>query len=162
LKSARAAISSLCALSVLASAGCSTSSKLAEAPAYDISKGDYLTEEEYKELSRDEAQEYCEALAQEIDIQTDNASFAEESLSEVQAEIEDLRTRLAAAKPPEIAETPGAATESYTVMPGDWLSKIAAKFYGNWRTWQRIFDANRDQIRNPDLIYPRQVFSIPR
>jgi hypothetical protein len=145
----------------LALAGCGTSSKLAEPPGYDISKGDYLTDEEYKDLSRDEAQEYCELLLQEIDIQKDNATFAEESLAQVQAEIEDLRGRLASARSKE-AEVPAAGAEQYTVVRGDWLSKIAQSFYGNWRNWERIYEANRDRIRNPDLIYPRQVFSIPR
>jgi hypothetical protein len=150
----------------LAMAGCGgTSSKLAEPKAYDISKGDYLTDKEYKDLSKDEAQEYCELLAQEIDIQNDNASAAGSDLTQVQAEIEDLQTRLASlsAPPPKEEEEPPAELAKHTVVPGDWLSKIAKKYYdGNWRAWDRIFEANRDQIRDPNLIYPRQVFSIPR
>jgi len=150
------------AIALWACGGCGTSSKLAQPSAYDISKGDYLTEEEYEDLSRDEAQEYCELLLQEIDIQKDNAAFAEESLAQVQAEIGDLRTRLASAAPSESAAAPPAGAEQYTVVPGDWLSKIAQRFYGNWRNWDRILEANRDRIKNPDLIYPRQVFTIPR
>jgi hypothetical protein len=150
------------ALALPALAGCGTSAKLAQPSDYDISKGDYLTDEEYKDLSRDEPQEYCELLEQESDIQKDNAVFAEESLAQVQVEIEDLRTRLAAAAPAEEEEAPVGGAEQYTVVPGDWLSKIAQSFYGNWRSWDRIFEANRDRIKNPDLIYPRQVFSIPR
>ena len=53
-----------------------------------------------------------------------------------------------------------AATEVfYTVAPGDSLSKIATKYTGV--TWQKIFEANRDQIKNPDLIHPGQKLRIP-
>ncbi|HEV7492108.1 MAG TPA: LysM peptidoglycan-binding domain-containing protein, partial [Rhodanobacteraceae bacterium] len=44
---------------------------------------------------------------------------------------------------------------------GDTLSKIAKQFYGNANRWHDIFDANRDQISNPDLIQPGQVLKIP-
>ena len=47
----------------------------------------------------------------------------------------------------------------YTVAPGDSLSKIATKYTGV--TWQKIFEANRDQIKNPDLIHPGQKLRIP-
>jgi nucleoid-associated protein YgaU len=47
----------------------------------------------------------------------------------------------------------------YTVVPGDSLSKIATKYPGV--TWQKIFEANRDQIKNPDLIHPGQKLRIP-
>jgi nucleoid-associated protein YgaU len=52
----------------------------------------------------------------------------------------------------------GGGEHTYTVQPGDSLSKIAGK-YGT--TWQAIFDANRDQISNPDLIHPGQELKIP-
>jgi len=55
---------------------------------------------------------------------------------------------------------PGAA-QTYTVVKGDSLSKIAKHFYGNANRWHDIFDANRDQISNPDLIQPGQVLKIP-
>ena len=48
---------------------------------------------------------------------------------------------------------------SYTVVAGDSLSKIATKYPGV--TWQKIFEANRDQIKNPDLIHPGQKLRIP-
>src|SRR5262245_11173151 len=49
----------------------------------------------------------------------------------------------------------------YTVAPGDSLSKIAKRCYGDASQWQRIFEANRDQISNPDLIHPGQKLKIP-
>jgi nucleoid-associated protein YgaU len=50
---------------------------------------------------------------------------------------------------------------SYTVKKGDSLSKIAKREYGDAQQWRRIYEANRDVIQNPDLIYPGQVFRIP-
>ena len=52
---------------------------------------------------------------------------------------------------------------SYTVVRGDCLWNIAKKkeHYGNGFAWPVIYKANRDNIKNPDLIYPDQVFSIP-
>jgi nucleoid-associated protein YgaU len=49
----------------------------------------------------------------------------------------------------------------YSVQPGDSLSKIAKKFYGNSNDWKRIFEANRDRIKNPDLIQPGWTLKIP-
>jgi nucleoid-associated protein YgaU len=50
---------------------------------------------------------------------------------------------------------------TYTVVAGDSLSKIAKHVYGDADQWRRIFDANRDQIENPDLIHPGQTLIIP-
>jgi nucleoid-associated protein YgaU len=49
----------------------------------------------------------------------------------------------------------------YTVVAGDSLSKIAKRHYGDANRWQKIFDANRDQIKDPDLIKPGQKLKIP-
>ena len=54
-----------------------------------------------------------------------------------------------------------AAPRTYTVVAGDSLSKIAKKFYGDGNKWKRIFEANRDTVKNPDLIHPGQVLKIP-
>ncbi len=50
---------------------------------------------------------------------------------------------------------------TYTVRSGDTLSRIAHKRYGHSKHWRLIFDANRDQIDNPDLIHPGQVLVMP-
>lgn len=52
---------------------------------------------------------------------------------------------------------------SYKVVRGDHLWGIAKKkvHYGNAFAWPIIYKANRDQIKDPDLIYPDQVFKIP-
>jgi competence protein ComGC len=53
---------------------------------------------------------------------------------------------------------------TYTVVKGDCLWNIAKKkeYYGNGFAWPKIYKANRDKIKNPDLIYPKQVFTIPQ
>ena len=66
------------------------------------------------------------------------------------------------AKPPAApgSSTPAAGT-TYVVKPGDSLSKIAKAHYGDANQWRRIFEANRDQIKDPDLIHPGQSLKIP-
>ncbi len=48
-----------------------------------------------------------------------------------------------------------------TVQPGNTLWAIARKRYGRGILYVRVFEENKDKIRNPDLIYPGQVFSLP-
>ncbi len=49
----------------------------------------------------------------------------------------------------------------YTVQPGDTLSKIALRFYGQAQLWTRIFEANRDILTDPARIEVGQVLKIP-
>src|SRR5919199_4947724 len=51
--------------------------------------------------------------------------------------------------------------KTYTVVSGDTLSKIAKREYGDAEKWHAIYQANRDKIKNPDLIYPGQVLTLP-
>lgn len=73
----------------------------------------------------------------------------------------------AMASTPKSREMAGGAPSNkgvmYTVIRGDYLWKIAAmkKHYGDGMKWMRIYSVNRDQIKNPDRIYPKQVFYIP-
>ncbi len=57
--------------------------------------------------------------------------------------------------------TPTATRQTYTVQAGDTLSHIAQRHYGKASRWRAIFEANRDQLDNPDLIHPGQVLKIP-
>ncbi|MFH2069076.1 MAG: LysM peptidoglycan-binding domain-containing protein [Candidatus Omnitrophota bacterium] len=58
----------------------------------------------------------------------------------------------------------GKAFSLYTVKKGDFLIKIAGKegVYGEGGAWKKIYQANRDKIKNPNLIYPGQKLQIPR
>lgn len=62
-------------------------------------------------------------------------------------------------RPPE--NPPKPANQTYTVVKGDCLWNIAKKFYGNGSKYTVIFNANRDKIKNANLIYPGQVLTIP-
>ena len=55
----------------------------------------------------------------------------------------------------------GQNARTYTVQPGDSLSKISQQFYGDANQYARIFEANRDQLNNPNKIQPGQRLVIP-
>jgi nucleoid-associated protein YgaU len=54
-----------------------------------------------------------------------------------------------------------AAGGTIVVQPGNSLWKMARESYGQGVRYTVIYEANKDQIANPDLIYPGQVFSVP-
>lgn len=60
------------------------------------------------------------------------------------------------------ASAPASDERTYTVKAGDSLSRIAQQEYGDASQWQRIYEANRSTISNPDLIHPGQVLHLPR
>ena len=51
--------------------------------------------------------------------------------------------------------------KTYEVKSGDTLSKIAKQQYGSVSEWRRIFEANKDIVKDPDKIFPGQVLRIP-
>ncbi len=69
---------------------------------------------------------------------------------------EDQQTLIAATP-----QTQGARAKAVTVQPGNTLWAIAREQFGDGVAYVRLFEANRDLIRDPDLIYPGQVFAIP-
>ena len=54
-----------------------------------------------------------------------------------------------------------APMNTYVVVKGDSLSKIAQRAYGDGNKWRKIYEANKDVIKDPDLIYPGQSLRIP-
>lgn len=50
----------------------------------------------------------------------------------------------------------------YTVKSGDSLSKIAKRYYGNAMKYPVLFEANKEIIKDPNLIYPGQVLRVPK
>ena len=54
------------------------------------------------------------------------------------------------------------ASQTYTVRAGDTLSKIAKEHLGDANAYPQIFEANRDQLTDPDKIRPGQVLKIPQ
>lgn len=59
------------------------------------------------------------------------------------------------------APAPEPTVEYYTIVSGDSLSKIAKHYYGNAMDYPKLFEANREVIKDPDLIYPGQKIRIP-
>ncbi len=52
-------------------------------------------------------------------------------------------------------------SKTYTVKAGDTLSRIAKEHYGDANKYTKIFEANKDQLKDPDVIKPGQVLKIP-
>jgi nucleoid-associated protein YgaU len=76
---------------------------------------------------------------------------------EVQA---DIKVSAAGAAKP-VATGGQSGVKTYTVKPGDTLSKIAKEQLGDANAYSEIFNANRDQLADPDKIKPGQVLKIP-
>jgi len=57
--------------------------------------------------------------------------------------------------------TAGSA-QTYTVQPGDTLSKISKQHLGDANAYMDIFNLNRDQLSDPDKIKPGQVLKLPQ
>jgi LysM repeat protein len=78
--------------------------------------------------------------------------------------VADIKVNAPAARPAPTTASGGATTSTitYTVQSGDTLSGIARKFLGNANEYMEIFNANRDQLTDPDKIKPGQVLKIPQ
>jgi nucleoid-associated protein YgaU len=61
----------------------------------------------------------------------------------------------------DITVVPGPAGKTYTVKAGDTLSKIAKETLGDANAYMKIFNANKDQLTDPDKIKPGQVLHLP-
>jgi len=81
-------------------------------------------------------------------------------LSEMQDKLATIEGKIAQLR----ASLPKADYDEYSVLKGDYLWKIAGKpdIYDDPYQWMRIYTYNRDQIKDPDLIYPDQIFKIQR
>jgi nucleoid-associated protein YgaU len=61
----------------------------------------------------------------------------------------------------QVAQTVGTSGKTYTVKTGDTLSKIAREHLGDANAYMKIFNANKDQLSDPDKIKPGQVLKLP-
>jgi nucleoid-associated protein YgaU len=77
----------------------------------------------------------------------------------------EVAARAPVATPVPAATAPGAPPAPrvalITVQPGHTLWRISREHYGEGTRYLQIYRANRAQIRNPDLIYPGQIFALP-
>ena len=73
--------------------------------------------------------------------------------------IADIQAPAAAAAA--AASGPSTVARTYTVQPGDNLSKISKEFYGNANQYMKIFEANKDKLSDPDKIKAGMELVIP-
>lgn len=64
-------------------------------------------------------------------------------------------------RPATNSPAPKKKSKTYTVKKGDCLWNISKKYYGNGSKYRKIYNANKGKIKNPNLIYPGQKFTIP-
>lgn len=81
-------------------------------------------------------------------------------LSEMRDKVAGLEGKIAQLR----AKMPKGMYDEYTVLRGDYLWRISRKadIYGDPFQWVRIYSYNADQIKDPDMIYPEQIFKIHR
>ena len=75
------------------------------------------------------------------------------------ADFSDVQSSVSSTE--DITSSTAPTDQTYTVEKGDTLSHIAKEHYGKAGKWRAIFEANRDQIDDPDKIFPGQVLKIP-
>ena len=81
--------------------------------------------------------------------------------SELIADITVDQQAAAAAATAGQGAAPQYKARTYTVQSGDSLSKISQQFYGKAGEYNKIFEANRDKLSDPNKIQPGQVLNIP-
>ncbi len=104
-----------------------------------------LEEEELEKLKKE-----LESVLAELSMERKKRQELERYLKDIEAQLQAYRSKI---------EVKGGNT--YEVVKGDSLWKIAQKFYGNPFKWPVIYKANQDKIKDPNLIYPGQVLVIP-
>lgn len=102
----------------------------------------------------------AEAPADPVEAATD-APAAEPAAAPDPAPAETSQVEVASTQPVVTPEPTPPAPVTVTVQPGFTLWGIAQERYGDGVLYIQVFEANRDQIKNPDLIYPGQVFTVP-
>ena len=73
----------------------------------------------------------------------------------------DISVKPGVGGPSGAATTAPKAGGTYTVQKGDTLSKISKEYYGDANKYMKIFEANKDKLKDPDKIQPGQVLTIP-
>lgn len=138
-----------------------------------------------------DAEKAAEAEAAELKAEELAASRLEETINDLQLQVEELNVHIDDDKATVtgmaydqatkekvvlvVGNSAGIATvddqmtvehvepeaQFHTVVSGDTLGKIAKKYYGNAMKYPVIFEANKPMLKSPDLIYPGQVLRIP-
>ncbi|MBN1317509.1 MAG: LysM peptidoglycan-binding domain-containing protein [Anaerolineales bacterium] len=77
------------------------------------------------------------------------------------SKMDDVRKKIDEPEKAAVPVEPEKAAKTYKVEAGDTLSGIAEKFLGNANRWPEIFEANKDQIQDPNMIRIGQELVIP-
>jgi nucleoid-associated protein YgaU len=142
----------------------------------DASLGDYYSDKEYRKLSKEQRAEYCAELARQDSIYKEELLGLRDEMDRSKARSLRLRaegdslfalgTALESRGPKAGARAArrAGAKATHVVRRGESLWKIsaAAHVYRNGARWQRLYEANRARIQDPNLIFPGQELSIPR
>jgi len=115
-----------------------------QAPAADLQAAIHQRDAELAKAARasEEESQRLEILQERRRLRELRREYEEEMAKQAQAHVEKEQT-------------------TYTVAPGDTLWGISARFLGKGARWKEIYEANRDKIKSPNLIYPGQTFVIP-
>ncbi len=105
---------------------------------------------------------YIRAEAPSQDVKNkvwDQIKLVDPTFSDLTADIDAPAAAAAAAAS---AGGPSSAARTYTVQPGDSLSKISRQFYGDANKYMKIFEANKDKLSDPDKVRAGMDLVIPQ
>jgi nucleoid-associated protein YgaU len=125
--------------------------------------GETLTGEDKGAQVEEYARQAAEAARQEaerVQAEAEARAAEEQRQMELQAQA-DQEARLHRELGEAARGLQAAAGRTYVVQSGDTLSGIAQAMYGDAGRWPDIFEANRDKIKDPNLIHPGQELRIP-
>ncbi len=108
--------------------------------------------------------EWKQVAAEVLQLRNENAALKKQlgSSAPSAATSQSATTAEAAAPAAQPQAGPAAASHQiYTVVAGDTLTKIAAKFYGDGESWEPIYEANRDSLSSPSALRVGQTLVIP-
>jgi nucleoid-associated protein YgaU len=116
------------------------------------------TEEEARSMIEGYRAREAEANAK-IDMEQPMVDRLKDRVASLEATLGDMKSEIR-----RMREEIGKYETSHTVVEGEYLSMIAGQryVYNHKARWPRIYRANRDKIKDPNLIYPKWVLTIPR
>lgn len=91
----------------------------------------------------------------------DKITGKDDDAGKPKADFSDVSSGSSTTAPVDAAGSAAAGGREYTVVSGDSLSAIAKREFGDASRWKEIYEANRETIKNPDLIHPGQKLRLP-
>ncbi len=119
-----------------------------------------LAEGDVKKITQETKTETQETVAVEVPHAKHHAAVAEERKIVIPPIEDEEAAPAQAAKSVLKSEGPSEA-QTYTVLKDDTLQKISKKFYNSYGKWIKIYEANKEKIKNPNFVKPGTVLTIP-